>query len=177
MALGHYPNAKQILDVVFGGEWMGLPYRAAPQILDAGVEVIASRPGQRVFMMLHFMDPHAPYGPSAGDMDVLTGPYEDPDEWAYDAEIRGVDSALGVLFKTLPDEAIIVVTSDHGERFGEHLASYSDWHPPKARHGMSQYQELLHVPLLIKAPGLKPGRVERPVSLVDMQQILRRYPR
>ena len=168
MAMGHYPNMKQLLDVLLGGEWMGLPYRAAPTMLNAALGALEAHRGGRLFLMVHFMDPHAPYDPSEADWNAFTSSYEDQDEWAYDAEIRGVDRAIGQLLAALPEDAIVVVTSDHGERFGEHEGAYSDWHPPKARHGMSQYQELLHVPLLIQAPGLAPGRVKRPVSLVDI---------
>ena len=69
---------------------------------------------------------------------------------AYDAELRSADEAIGRLVawlqaNSLYDETLIVVTSDHGEEFGEH--GWMGWH------AHSLYDELLRVPLLIKFPG------------------------
>ena len=68
----------------------------------------------------------------------------------YAEEIRRMDSALGKLILTLRsmgsyDRAVIVLTSDHGEEFGEH--GMMGWH------SHSLHDELLRVPLLIKFPG------------------------
>ena len=69
---------------------------------------------------------------------------------AYDAEIRSMDRAFGVFVaflkeKGLYDPALIVVTSDHGEEFGEH--GRLGWH------SHSLFDELLRVPLLVKLPA------------------------
>jgi len=68
----------------------------------------------------------------------------------YDAELRSVDAAFGRLIDFLRDEglydnAIIVLTSDHGEEFGEH--GFVGWH------SHTLYDELLRVPLIMKLPG------------------------
>jgi arylsulfatase A-like enzyme len=68
----------------------------------------------------------------------------------YDAEIRSMDRAFGTLVDTfkklgLYDQALIVVTSDHGEEFGEH--GRMGWH------SHTLFEELLRVPLLVKLPG------------------------
>ncbi len=68
---------------------------------------------------------------------------------AYDAEIRSMDAALGRLFAFLQqtdlyDRSIIVLTSDHGEEFGEH--GQVGWH------SHTLFDELLRVPLIIKLP-------------------------
>jgi hypothetical protein len=68
----------------------------------------------------------------------------------YDAMISSADAALGELFAALRragryENALIVVTSDHGEEFGEH--GMVGWH------GHTLYDELLRVPLLIHLPG------------------------
>ena len=59
------------------------------------------------------------------------------------------------------DRALIVVTSDHGEEFADHGAFW---------HGTSLYQELVHVPLIVRFPGGagSGGFQEAPVSLVDL---------
>ena len=69
---------------------------------------------------------------------------------AYDAEIASVDSAFGLLILELQKrglyrDALIVVTSDHGEEFGER--GVMGWH------SHTLYEELLRVPLLVKLPG------------------------
>lgn len=68
---------------------------------------------------------------------------------AYDAEIRSVDEAFGELLKYLRsedllDSTLIIVTSDHGEEFGEH--------GKVGVHSYSLYDELLKVPLIVKLP-------------------------
>jgi arylsulfatase A-like enzyme len=69
---------------------------------------------------------------------------------AYDAELRSADAAIGRLVAWLKetgryDDTLIVVTSDHGEEFGEH--GRVGWH------AHTLYDELLRVPLVIKLPG------------------------
>lgn len=70
----------------------------------------------------------------------------------YDAEIREMDDAFGELIRLLKEEGIyrksmIIFTSDHGEEFGEHGVM--------ATHSHSLFNELLHVPLIIKFPKNK----------------------
>lgn len=81
----------------------------------------------------------------------------------YEGAIAYVDDVLGRLFAELErvgllDRTLVIVTSDHGEQFGEH-GLY--------RHINSVYMPLLHVPLVIRLPGSVPHgrRVSVPVSL------------
>ena len=72
----------------------------------------------------------------------------------YDGEVRCTDESLGRLFAKLKqrglyDNTLIVVTADHGDAFLEH---------GDLQHGRSLYQELVHVPLLVRGPGVKGGR-------------------
>src|SRR5262249_27230524 len=53
----------------------------------------------------------------------------------------------------------IVVTSDHGEAFGEHKM----W-----RHGAEIWEELVRVPLIVHVPGVAPGHVTARRSSVDL---------
>lgn len=83
----------------------------------------------------------------------------------YDANLHQTDAELQRLiefmrFEGLLDEALVVVTSDHGEEFLEHGG---------VLHSRTQYQELLHVPLIVRGPGVPAGlRIATPVSLVDV---------
>jgi len=82
----------------------------------------------------------------------------------YDGEIHYVDSEVGRLvafFKTLKvyDNSIIIITSDHGESFGEHYLM---------DHGRALYEELIDVPLIIIGPNTpKAVRREFLVQNVD----------
>ena len=83
----------------------------------------------------------------------------------YDGAIRYLDEELGKLFTALKDgglydDSMIIVTSDHGEAFGEHNLM---------GHGLSVNQHQVHIPLIIKYPGQTTGQVvQPPVSLVDV---------
>ena len=75
---------------------------------------------------------------SAADMQVMQA--------RYDEELLALDGEIGKLFDELKqrglwDTTTIVVTADHGEEFFEHGLM---------GHGQSLYDELLHVPLIVK---------------------------
>ncbi len=90
----------------------------------------------------------------------------------YDAEIAHTDEQIGVFVDWLREsgqleDTIIIVTSDHGEEFGDH-GQYG--------HGYGLYEEQLHVPLIISGPAVLPGRqafeggltIERPILSLDL---------
>jgi len=85
---------------------------------------------------------------------------------AYDATLAYLDHELGRLVdgfnaRHLLETTLIVITSDHGEQFGEH--GLFD-------HANSLYRQALQVPLVISFPGRAPAgkHVTEPVSLVDL---------
>jgi len=55
--------------------------------------------------------------------------------------------------------AIIILAADHGEEFGEHGGRY---------HGTTLFEEQVHVPLIVKIPGLSPHVVSGPTQLIDI---------
>jgi arylsulfatase A-like enzyme len=59
---------------------------------------------------------------------------------------------------------VAVVTADHGEGLGERGFYFE--------HGESLYDFLLHIPLILDAPGLEPGRVQSLVSAIDLAPTL-----
>jgi arylsulfatase A-like enzyme len=83
----------------------------------------------------------------------------------YDGEIRYWDEQLGALLEHLDgmgllDQMLVVLTSDHGEMFGEH---------GKWVHGGSLYEEVLRVPLLVRYPGVVASRtISAPVQNMDL---------
>ncbi|HEX6210233.1 MAG TPA: sulfatase [Methylomirabilota bacterium] len=139
------------------------------------------------FAFLNYFDVHGPYlppAPYAGrfsavpertgsdeiEIGALTGDIVLPsaEELArmvdrYDESLLYLDAAIGRLMAALRargllDETIVIVTSDHGESWGEHGLMY---------HGHSLYMHQLHVPLLLRYPAaLAPGtRSDRHVGL------------
>jgi arylsulfatase A-like enzyme len=89
---------------------------------------------------------------------------------AYADCIQYLDAQIGRLIDSLEkrgdlDRTLIVITSDHGEHFGEHGLFL---------HGNSLYEPLVHVPLLMIWPERIPagGRVVSPVSLAAVPATL-----
>ncbi len=75
---------------------------------------------------------------------------------AYDTGVANIDDAVGDLLLALArhglrKNTIIIITADHGEYFGEHGL---------AEHNLDVYQQALHVPLLITAPGHRAARTD-----------------
>lgn len=106
----------------------------------------------------HYYEPHAPYRP-VPDSPFGTATPSD----IYDGEIRFVDAQIGALWQALVDRGldkntVLVVTSDHGEAFGEHGKRY---------HGRQLYDESVRVPLIMVAGDLPARRITTPVSTID----------
>ena len=170
----------------------GVPNRADDVFRDA-LDWIRANRGSPFFLYLHTVDPHVPYDPPPHyleqyDAGSYAGPVQPRDTAAllervktgqlaltdrdrvrlqglYKAETTYHDDALGRFWDGLGaaglrDDTLLIVTADHGEEFFEH---------GKVGHGHSLFQELLHVPLIVRFPGLPAGRrVARPVSLFDV---------
>jgi arylsulfatase A-like enzyme len=101
--------------------------------------------------------------PTAAEMALARG--------AYDTCMRYLDEQIGRLLHDLDrmgrlQNTVVVITSDHGEHFGEHQVHDH----PLLGHRQSVYQAEVHVPLLILAPSrVVPGTVvSEPVSLRDL---------
>jgi arylsulfatase A-like enzyme len=88
-------------------------------------------------------------------------------EAAYDAEIESADAAFGALVrwlraKGLYDDALVVLTSDHGEAFGER--------GPVGWHGDALYDEQIRIPLVVKLPHAQAAgsTIENQVRAIDV---------
>ncbi|MCK6447260.1 MAG: sulfatase [Planctomycetes bacterium] len=148
--------------------------------------------GEPFFAYLHFLDTHTPYSipPEAAsrfaplaqvekfqgtqswavmtEIDRRELPSDDPELDAlralYDGALRHVDDQLALLFDELArrgewDDTIVCVLADHGEDFMER---------GRIGHGHGLWQTMLHVPWLLRVPGVAARRVETPVSLIDV---------
>jgi choline-sulfatase len=113
----------------------------------------------RFFLWVHYLDPHADYLSHADTPSFGRSPRD-----LYDHEVAHTDRHIGRLLDHLSqqpwaDRTSILVTSDHGEAFGEH---------GMMRHGFELWEPLVRVPLIVHVPGLAPTRIQERRSLVDL---------
>lgn len=123
-----------------------------------------------LFLSLHYMDPHQPHfgGREQGPMmnrgwlkEGVEHPSLETMREGYAGDVEALDAGLAILFdglreRGLYDDALIVLTSDHGQEFLEH----GSW-----AHGETLYIEQLAVPLIVKLPGNRgAGRVVEGVA-------------
>lgn len=122
----------------------------APEALRVLRELTRRARGRPVFLWAHLMELHAPYPGGLAHAH-------------YAAAVRRLDAPLARLLGQLGDDALVVLTADHGEAFGEHGQRF---------HGSSLFDEELRVPLVICAPtdrSLGPPRpIDTTVGLVDV---------
>lgn len=151
------------------------------------------------FLMLDFTDPSYPFEPALRDLRNLPGPPPaalverlrklDSRPGAaealatevgsfYDAEIAGVDRALGLLTdwlaaRDLLSSTLIVVVGTCGEEFFEHGGRL---------HGATLWDEVVSVPLIMAGPGMRGADgnafvMNEPISLLDVTRAIGEYGR
>lgn len=133
---------------------------------------LANHGGEDAFLYLHLMDPHEPYRDHTGVGRPVPRlrPLARGEQLAsetdrallrelYAGEVRHVDHVLTGFLADLPDHAVVVFTSDHGEGLGEHGA----W-----GHGLDLYQEAVSVPLMVSGPAVETGDIVDPVQMLDL---------
>jgi arylsulfatase A-like enzyme len=149
-------------------------------------------------LWVHYQDPHGPYTPPEGWRERYLAAERSADQGrrqlpeddgqygrgsiphyqmlgderevafyraGYDAEVAYADAEIGRLLagleaRGLLRDALVLFAADHGEALGEHDYWFA--------HGHQLTDELVHVPLLLSAPGLAPGRRAEVVCLVDV---------
>lgn len=153
--------------------------------------------GQPVFAYVHVMQPHAPYSPEPPHLGMFTEKgmmrvsvelkdilKRDRKKWfgtrylealraRYDEHVHYTDAAVGDFLEWVDAHprwrnAATVVTSDHGEAFGEH---------GRLLHNTTLYEEMLLVPMIARSPG-GPGEhreVDERVGLLDLAPTLCAY--
>ena len=139
----------------------------------------------KFFLWLHYMDVHEPFAPidnyDKKELLYLITKYRDfPNMLSeeeikklinfYDEKIKYTDRAIGIFIERLKEEkyldnTVIIISSDHGESFGEHGA---------IGHGgqfkAQLYDEYIRIPLIIwglekKRGNRETGSTFRPSSL------------
>jgi arylsulfatase A-like enzyme len=143
--------------------------------------------GGHLALFVHYMDPHAYYEPPPPFLGLFQESYRGPVttrnfeeqkgadaagirflQGRYDGEIAFTDAKIadllsGLAARGLLEGSVVVFSADHGEEFQEH----GGW-----SHGHTLYQEMLHVPLGLRVPGLGPQVVAEPVSAIDLAPTL-----
>ena len=161
--------------------------RQTAQVISRNAFRWITRSHKPFFVVINYFDVHAPYTPSMEYMrrfssreplrdqafwplDVQLKPQQLQDQIdAYDACILYTDANISQLLNDLQqsgymDNTVVVITSDHGEAFNEQGFVF---------HGQSLYWNLIHVPLLIYAPGrVSPSYIQTPVSLLSVPSTL-----
>jgi arylsulfatase A-like enzyme len=164
--------------------------RRAGSTTEAALRWIDQHDSKPFFLFVHYFDPHLRYDPPlpfrrrfADVRDVDSDDYIfgtvndmvnlrqglvklDPDKIArleklHNGEIAYTDAEVGKLLDGISERnlnagTIIVITADHGEEFYDHKGF---------EHGHTLYDELLHIPLIIRAPGPKFMQTD-----IDVQQ-------
>ena len=162
----------------------------APAITLLAAQWLKNHSQENFFLFLHYWDCHHDYTPPAPFDEKFDPGYKGKENGRelfrrqddimahisvmdlahmaalYDGEIAFTDENVGKVLQVLQDlglseKTLVVVLSDHGEAFLEH---------GKILHGNSLYEELLHVPLIMRLPGVIPAgkRVAGNVSHVDL---------
>ncbi len=156
----------------------GRRIRSAHHQVDQAITWLAASE-QPFFLFLHNYDVHSAYDPSPEFANIFARPFAGQMQATtaeliavrqgkttlsaaalkhvidlYDGGIREVDSALSRLFgffesSGLAANTVIILTSDHGEELLDHGG---------VLHGRTMYRELLHVPLIMRGPGVAAGR-------------------
>jgi arylsulfatase A-like enzyme len=152
----------------------------APELNQHVFAWLESHAREPFFLFINYMDTHRPYNatPREGFLDppavlddgelldrlyeaVMPGDGPIPQDLVqqvidqYDTGVANVDEGIGDLLDELrrlgiAERTLVVLTSDHGEYFGEHHL---------VEHSKDIYQEVLWVPLIIREPGQRVGRI------------------
>jgi arylsulfatase A-like enzyme len=176
----------------------GVPYGGADQVAARTLRYLRGLDWEQpVFLYVHFMDTHGPYRKPEPDLlapddESLAGYYTRFQEWeslhdvekadhesdlrhmmaAYDTSVRFADRYLGQVLRFyedrgLAEQTIFFVTADHGDEFLEHGGT---------THKGTLFEELIHVPLVVRVPGGRGGlRIREVVRNFDITPTILDY--
>ncbi len=145
-----------------------VPYRVSEETRRAhGARFALERSFEEVSGALHALKQGWSQGaPVTAEMLAAVAAYRD----LYRGAVIDLDHAFGVFLGELAERgldksAVLAFTSDHGESFFEH---------DTLGHGVSVHEEILRVPLLLRGPGVEPGRSQHAATLLDLPPTLAR---
>lgn len=163
--------------LVYAGVWSLTDQYDPELVFSAARKLVQERDSNRpMFLWVHLLAPHSPYAtspPFEGMFDATfahrsrfnsTPPMEffpsvsndslTPFVGRYDESVASADFHIGAFLawlkgKALYQNAVVAVTADHGESFGHQFGGHG---------GAVLYEDVIHVPLIIKEPGQIIGR-------------------
>jgi arylsulfatase A-like enzyme len=161
-------------------------YQSAKQVTDSAIEWLNENADSDFFLWIHYMEGHRPYGvhneepaytePISNEniRDLMKIAGTEPDKLTienhtklvdlYDSDLRycsqQFDRFIDELHdRDLWDETNIFFTSDHGEEFYDHGMYF---------HRNLPYDELLHVPLVVRSTEMDSGEIDKQRQLLDL---------
>lgn len=169
--------------------WRGEEDRFVAQTMRAASRWLEARhrSGRPFFLYVDTFDPHEPWDPPRYYIDQYDPDYEgdeifepayEPSSYARDPEIRHmrfmyagevslVDRWIGHLLNTLEimgldEETCVILTSDHGFYHGEHglIGKVQLDREGRIVLRWPLYRTISHIPLLVRIPGYKSGKVK-----------------
>lgn len=186
--LGIRERAEAIQQTIFPSRLIheSTAYETGEQTTNRALELAAEVDGD-LFLWVHYMDPHRPFcmhidDPRYGNVDLSSSQIHnlmsqagiDPESLSesdrnllrdlYDSELHYTSKQIRRLADGLHeqgrwDDAQVIFTSDHGEEFGEHGYYF---------HRNRPYDELIHVPLLVRGPETEGDSVSEQRELLDV---------
>jgi arylsulfatase A-like enzyme len=177
------PNEKEYKDFKFGG---------FKEYLEKFVSLHAKK---KLFIYIHTVEPHEPYelplkyrnhskGLPGSLMKSVHGKFGRFLKYPTTSQVQALKALyrdevlMASLFfrkthqylkdsRILDQDSLLILTSDHGERFFEHQS----W-----LHGDPDvYNEVIRIPLMIQGPGVHPGRFPLNVQLADIYPTVREW--
>jgi arylsulfatase A-like enzyme len=146
--------------------------------VDEAIQWIDRSPERPFFMYVNLQNSHVPYrvpegvprrfSPESADFTVRFGYFPkdkiDAVKDRYADSLAYVDAQIGRLLDHLRqsglwEQTVVVMTGDQGQAFYEHGF---------AAHGSAIYDEVMKVPLVLRAPGIKPSIDDRPAQHIDV---------
>lgn len=180
------PHIKSIFGFAQGFDTWDERWGTCENINQRALSWLKKNGSKPFFLYLHYMDVHGPYQPPKPydelfkDNDkrqipgkffnsyLRLGNHTDLGYYIaqYDGQIKYLDDQLQIFFNEISgmgieDNTLFILTSDHGEEFLDHGGM---------EHGFTLYNEMLHVPLIMKMKRVLPRGVviENPVQSIDI---------
>lgn len=157
------------------------------ETIEEAIGFIEDHADDQFFLFINLMEPHEPYDPPQEYLDRhgvtdLEGVPDDNKDFfadgadfdelrkAYRASVDYTDDLVGRLEEVLSEQgledAVLVITADHGQALGE---------ADVFGHQFTVGEEVVSVPLLVKHPDHEPGREDALVELRELYDLIPQY--
>jgi arylsulfatase A-like enzyme len=179
-------HAKHGLDPAAPGPMKEAAHQriTSPEVVEKAMHWLDAHRDRRFCLVAHFFDPHEDFLEHPGISEKFPprkvaadfpNPRQAGDDATdklralYEGEIAFTDQWIGKLLDHvrelgLWDDTIVVVCADHGDQFFEH----GDEPEKCLGHGHSLFNEEVHVPLILRVPGVAAARVVSPVANLEI---------